>query len=184
MKYDGNWLTESHGTILDLDEPSNNTTTAEVSVTLDRTVFHAQGGGQPTDMGQLIVEGKSSIDISKVLIDRSTGVASHLGLFAADQDIVDTAVSTPTVILDSPDPIWRPNYDSDDGLPSYICGADAFGSYFTLQQMQMSGKSGFRILRTNTPATAMRVVAASTKPAYTNTCSKVPVKMNSKLMPD
>lgn len=46
------------------------------------------------------------------------------------------------VNLDSPDPIWGPNYsaDSADGLPTYICGADAFGSYFTLQQMQMSGK--------------------------------------------
>ncbi|MCB8941938.1 MAG: ABC transporter substrate-binding protein [Ardenticatenaceae bacterium] len=42
--------------------------------------------------------------------------------------------------LDSPDPIWGPNYDASDGLPTYICGADAFGSYFTLQQMQMSGK--------------------------------------------
>ncbi|MCA9922752.1 MAG: hypothetical protein KC421_10280, partial [Anaerolineales bacterium] len=47
---------------------------------------------------------------------------------------------TPVVNLDSPDPIWGPNYDSDDNLPTYICGADAFGSYFTLQQMQMSGK--------------------------------------------
>ena len=47
---------------------------------------------------------------------------------------------TPTVELDSPDPIWGPNYSADDGLPTYICGADAFGSYFTLQQMQMSGK--------------------------------------------
>ena len=44
------------------------------------------------------------------------------------------------VNLDSPDPIWGPNYDADDDLPTYICGADAFGSYFTLQQMQMSGK--------------------------------------------
>ena len=42
--------------------------------------------------------------------------------------------------LDSPDPIWGLNYDASDGLPTYICGADAFGSYFTLQQMQMSGK--------------------------------------------
>ena len=44
------------------------------------------------------------------------------------------------VDLDSPDPIWGPNYDASDSLPTYICGADAFGSYFTLQQMQMSGK--------------------------------------------
>jgi ABC-type nitrate/sulfonate/bicarbonate transport system substrate-binding protein len=42
--------------------------------------------------------------------------------------------------LDSPEPIFGPNYDAGDGLPTYICGADAFGSYFTLQQMQMSGK--------------------------------------------
>jgi ABC-type amino acid transport substrate-binding protein len=36
--------------------------------------------------------------------------------------------------------VWGPNYDPADGRPTYICGADAFGSYFTLQQMQMSGK--------------------------------------------
>ena len=47
-----------------------------------------------------------------------------------------TAVTT----LDSPDPIWGPNYEANGDLPTYICGADAFGSYFTLQQMQMSGK--------------------------------------------
>ncbi len=46
----------------------------------------------------------------------------------------------PAVDLDSPDPIWGPNYDASDGKPTYICGADAFGSYFTLQQMQLSGK--------------------------------------------
>jgi ABC-type nitrate/sulfonate/bicarbonate transport system substrate-binding protein len=50
------------------------------------------------------------------------------------------ADTTPVVQLDSPDPVFGPNYDSADGLPTYICGADAFGSYFTLQQMQMSGK--------------------------------------------
>ena len=53
-----------------------------------------------------------------------------------------TAVSNGNIDLnlDSPDPIWGPNYDAADGLPTYVCGADAFGSYFTLQQMQMSGK--------------------------------------------
>ncbi len=48
--------------------------------------------------------------------------------------------ATPIVDLDSPEPIWGPNYDPNDGLPTYVCGADAFGSYFTLQQMQISGK--------------------------------------------
>jgi ABC-type nitrate/sulfonate/bicarbonate transport system substrate-binding protein len=41
--------------------------------------------------------------------------------------------------LDSPDPVFAPNTDLNDGLPQYICGADAFGSYFTLQQMQIAG---------------------------------------------
>jgi hypothetical protein len=48
--------------------------------------------------------------------------------------------TTPVVDLESPDPVYGPNYDPDDDLPTYVCGADAFGSYFTLQQMQMSGK--------------------------------------------
>jgi len=48
--------------------------------------------------------------------------------------------STPSVDLDSPEPVWGPNYDPEDGLPTYICGADAFGSFYTLQQMQMAGK--------------------------------------------
>jgi hypothetical protein len=52
------------------------------------------------------------------------------------------ATSAPTQIeaVDSPEPIWGPDYDPADGRPTYICGADSFGSYFTLQQMQMSGK--------------------------------------------
>jgi ABC-type nitrate/sulfonate/bicarbonate transport system substrate-binding protein len=48
--------------------------------------------------------------------------------------------STPVVQLESPDPIFAPGYDPNDGLPTYVCGADAFGSYFTLQQMQISAK--------------------------------------------
>jgi hypothetical protein len=48
-------------------------------------------------------------------------------------------VATPSVDLTSPEPVYAPDYDPEDGLPTYICGADAFGSYFTLQQMQMSG---------------------------------------------
>ncbi|MDX1616362.1 MAG: ABC transporter substrate-binding protein [Candidatus Promineifilaceae bacterium] len=69
---------------------------------------------------------------------------------ASDGDETPTAVAetggqnadrpTPAVNLESPDPIFAPEADLDDGLPTYICGADAFGSYFTLQQMQMSGK--------------------------------------------
>jgi hypothetical protein len=64
------------------------------------------------------------------------GIAPAVSLL----DTPETSGNTPTVDLDSPEPVWGPNYDPNDGLPTYICGADAFGSYFTLQQMQMSGK--------------------------------------------
>ena len=50
------------------------------------------------------------------------------------------AQQTPQVDLKSPEPVFAPGYDAKDGLPAYICGADSFGSYFLLQQMQMSGK--------------------------------------------
>ncbi len=53
---------------------------------------------------------------------------------------VSEVTNVETIPADSPPPIFSPTYDPNDGLPTYICGADAFGSYFTLQQMQMSGK--------------------------------------------
>jgi hypothetical protein len=56
--------------------------------------------------------------------------------------------ATPQSQLDSPDPIFGPNYDAGDGLPTFICGADAFASYYTLQQMQMAGldvENGFHL---------------------------------------
>ena len=59
----------------------------------------------------------------------------------SEDTAVDAPAAQPVVTnLDSPDPIFGADYDPDDGLPTYICGADAFGSYFTLQQMQISGK--------------------------------------------
>jgi len=76
------------------------------------------------------------------------GVAAYvvgsnlLGDRAADTTPTTEAVagpSTPGVELESPEPIFGPDYDPADDLPTYVCGADAFGSYFTLQQMQMSG---------------------------------------------
>ncbi len=47
---------------------------------------------------------------------------------------------TATLQLTSPEPVFAPGAKLDDGLPKYICGADAFGSYFVLQQMQLAGK--------------------------------------------
>jgi len=77
-------------------------------------------------------------------------VASETEITASESTSVATGntKATPAVTLDSPEPIFGPNYDPNDGLPEYICGADAFVSYYTLQQMQMSGKdieNGFHL---------------------------------------
>lgn len=49
--------------------------------------------------------------------------------------------ATPVTQLTSPDPVFASGYKPGaDNLPVYICGADAFGSYFVLQEMQVSGK--------------------------------------------
>lgn len=82
-----------------------------------------------------------------VLAICGVGAASLAGNLLGDNDAEPTAEigqqtdgqPTPAVDLESPEPIFGPNYDPDDDLPTYVCGADAFGSYFTLQQMQMSG---------------------------------------------
>ncbi|HRQ37846.1 MAG TPA: ABC transporter substrate-binding protein [Chloroflexota bacterium] len=58
----------------------------------------------------------------------------------AQSTLAPTSTRPVTVNLESPEPIWGPNYDAADGRPTFVCGADAFGSYFVLQQMQMSGQ--------------------------------------------
>ena len=66
---------------------------------------------------------------------------------AVNPAIIPTATPPPTqaasgqpAALNSPAPIFGPNYKADDGKPVYICGMDAFGSFLTLSQIQQSGK--------------------------------------------
>ncbi len=73
--------------------------------------------------------------VSKLIADAgATATPAAVGVTPA------TGQATPAIRLESPAPVFAPDYDPGDGLPVYVCGADAFGSYFTLQQMQMSGK--------------------------------------------
>jgi ABC-type nitrate/sulfonate/bicarbonate transport system substrate-binding protein len=69
---------------------------------------------------------------------------AYLGQISATPSAIATSgplvvQPTSTVQLTSPGPVFAPNAKLDDGLPKYICGADSFGSYFVLQQMQISG---------------------------------------------
>jgi Ser-tRNA(Ala) deacylase AlaX len=96
MSYEGSWLTECQSTVLEVvpayPSTTNDASSHQFSIILDRTVMHAQGGGQPTDVGHIIIQPKKSknssavkgsqniiLHIDKVLIDRTTGVARHYG---------------------------------------------------------------------------------------------------------
>jgi ABC-type amino acid transport substrate-binding protein len=76
------------------------------------------------------------------LLKDKVGGGEEATATASVAEVVTPASARPTPASDikSPDPVFAPDYDASDGLPTYICGADAFGSYFTLQQMQMAGK--------------------------------------------
>ncbi len=85
--YDGNFELDCQAEILScqfVDEESKGEVPRLVKISLNRTVLHAQGGGQPTDIGSIQVLGSedevdTAIAITKVLMDRATGVASHMG---------------------------------------------------------------------------------------------------------
>lgn len=85
MTYEGNWLMDCESTVLDVSiTNAEDRACTNVSIVLDRTVLHAQGGGQPSDVGRILLlpNEKGSevmLDISKVVIDRSTGVVCHNG---------------------------------------------------------------------------------------------------------
>lgn len=74
MTYEGNWLTECSASVLQVEKQEE-----KVCVTLDRTVMHAQGGGQPTDKGSFSVGDETVLQVEKVTMDRATGIATHAG---------------------------------------------------------------------------------------------------------
>lgn len=84
--YEGNFLMKCDAEITQcvfLDEPSNdnssnNTNSAHddkrtVQLALNRTVLHAQGGGQPTDVGTIETP-HTTIHVTKILLDRQTWI--------------------------------------------------------------------------------------------------------------
>ncbi|KAG7345284.1 alanyl-tRNA synthetase [Nitzschia inconspicua] len=66
------------------DTTSSCITSGIVHLALNRTVLHAQGGGQPTDTGVIRLlnnanDEKTDIVVEKILLDRASGVANHIG---------------------------------------------------------------------------------------------------------
>ena len=88
--YEGNFLMECDAEISQcvfLDETSEQAKDKKiVQLALNRTVLHAQGGGQPTDVGTIETP-HTTVQVTKILLDRQTKVATHTGLVDADATI-------------------------------------------------------------------------------------------------
>jgi Ser-tRNA(Ala) deacylase AlaX len=78
MTYEGNWLMECSAQVLGVTKAADSQL---VDIYLDQTVLHAQGGGQPTDLGSItgVTGNGGSVVVEKVLINRATGIATHTG---------------------------------------------------------------------------------------------------------
>jgi Ser-tRNA(Ala) deacylase AlaX len=127
MTNDGNYQLECTATILECtylssspqepetQEDSLTTAAATVELVLDRTVLHAQGGGQPSDWGCISLANSSSsssdkeehdggqtvavIKVDKVLLDRSTGIATHTGTVTLVVDRTQTSMEQQLSVL-------------------------------------------------------------------------------------
>eukprot|EP00536_Pseudo-nitzschia_multiseries_P001393 jgi/Psemu1/250503/estExt_Genewise1Plus.C_180088 len=119
--YDGNFRLECEAEILavrclDDDNNDDDKNDAEqrdrtVEIVLNRTVLHAQGGGQPTDHGSICPrQGGSGEDeprpptvaINRVVLNRATGIATHTGTVRCDAATANRWVGrTATVKVDA-----------------------------------------------------------------------------------
>jgi hypothetical protein len=110
LSYSGNFLTSCEAVVTSCEvvlvppssssEPTteeqlnNNTTTStELILTFDRSCFHPQGGGQPSDIGAIMNTSKTSggaeFVVSKCSYDFGTQVVSHRGVVTSLTPIDD-----------------------------------------------------------------------------------------------
>mmetsp|Transcript_10991 Transcript_10991/g.16999 ORF Transcript_10991/g.16999 Transcript_10991/m.16999 type:complete len:276 (+) Transcript_10991:146-973(+) len=100
LSYEGNFQLECTSNIcgVELVESNNDKDneplpTKRLNVHLDRTVLHPQGGGQPTDIGVLMLNnGDTVLQVDKVTIDRSTGIVTHSGTLRGENIDTDNVV--------------------------------------------------------------------------------------------
>jgi len=85
LSLEGNFLLTSTSVVLDLTTKANEKDAAvtDVTIVLDKSPFHPQGGGQPTDIGT-ITFGDIAVSITKVGYDFATRVVTHVGSVATE----------------------------------------------------------------------------------------------------
>lgn len=93
--YDGSFQMECEAKVLSYQVLED----ATVQICLNQTVLHSQGGGQPTDKGKIVVSSSNenaTIEVTKVIMDRATGVVTHTGIVKNDDASGDNSQVTVT----------------------------------------------------------------------------------------
>lgn len=89
--------------------------------------------------------------ISAALVIIIAALLAQSGAFESPTPIPSATVAVIVPPTEPPvvaEPIFAEGANLNDGLPRYLCAADAFGSYFTLQQMMVAGidvQNGFHL---------------------------------------
>lgn len=100
MTYEGNWQMECSSTVLQVNTNEQDPKQS-LDLVLDRSVLHAQGGGQPTDTGRIVSEdGLVDVHVTKVTMDRDTGIAHHTGSSATSSSRIPNAGDNVKVMVD------------------------------------------------------------------------------------
>lgn len=91
LTFEGNFQLECDAKLLSCQVIKQDDEGADdiVHIELDRTTMHPQGGGQPTDLGVLKVndDDDTVVQITKVTVDRASGVASHAGTISSGKQL-------------------------------------------------------------------------------------------------
>ncbi len=91
LTYDGNFELECDAKVLCCRVINDELQAIE----LDRTTMHPQGGGQPTDVGTISAGGEQTVTISKVTLDRDSGIVTHEGTVTTEPLQVGDHVKVP-----------------------------------------------------------------------------------------
>lgn len=83
LSYEGNFLLECSATVVSCKRDGD-----VVRVAFDRSCFHPQGGGQPSDVGEIVSERTGeALKVAKATYDFGTKVVSHAIAAPAEGDV-------------------------------------------------------------------------------------------------
>lgn len=89
--WDDTYLAETSANIETIKANENNKNGEDFIITVDKTVFHPQGGGQPSDTGTI---SNDSFEFTVVMVRKNNEIVEHYGNFTrGNEESVQTGTS-------------------------------------------------------------------------------------------